>query len=407
MAGIPQKENKAGKISSAQRKIFFENGFSFALSFEEDVQIYVIFQDIFKICAENGFNTGQRNPALLVSPLSPTRLIAALAPQSTRSGLERLFYRCVRREQLGLFRVDLPRTVHCLETQPVANMACRHQIRNNPRSRRRMARVVAWTSFVAVFMCFFLPQSVCAKKEAAADESVVEGEAQFPMVADDTRFFNNFTAERTGPPVKIRLQNADQYSRIFYSPREGAIASELIEEIEAGEEVLDIGAETGVFSLTVSLPPSLLSDRGRERAREWRRGCGLTEAGRRAGSAEGGVGDSDRVRPCALRKPLRVCGAQRRQGLCPPTQGGGRRGECSERVDVCVCACVCAPLCVSLCVSLSRCICLSLSLSVALSRSVPMECVCARARVRMSAMRGAGVLLPAGAGADVAGRSGC
>ena len=88
-----------------------------------------------------------------------------------------------------------------------------------------------------------------ARTPAAAPQRQ-ETEVSFPMVVDDTRFFNNVTEERTGAPLKIRLSSQDQYSRIFFSSAEGQLATTLLEELEATDIVLDVGAEVGAFALT-------------------------------------------------------------------------------------------------------------------------------------------------------------
>ena len=78
------------------------------------------------------------------------------------------------------------------------------------------------------------------------------GGAQYPIVVQDTRFFNNQSSSHTGPPLQVSLGNPDHYSRIFYSPREGALATILLDEIQSDDSVLDVGAETGVFALTAA-----------------------------------------------------------------------------------------------------------------------------------------------------------
>lgn len=78
------------------------------------------------------------------------------------------------------------------------------------------------------------------------------GGAQYPIVVQDTRFFNNQSSSHTGPPLQVSLGNPDHYTRIFYTPREGALATILLDEVRSDDSVLDVGAETGVFALTAA-----------------------------------------------------------------------------------------------------------------------------------------------------------
>jgi len=89
---------------------------------------------------------------------------------------------------------------------------------------------------------------------SGAEDAAAGGDAAptFPMVVDDTRFFNNQTDDRAGPPLKISLENQDQYSRIFFTGSEGQLATTLLEELLPSDDVLDLGAEVGVFSLTAA-----------------------------------------------------------------------------------------------------------------------------------------------------------
>ena len=77
-------------------------------------------------------------------------------------------------------------------------------------------------------------------------------EASFPMVVDDTRFFNNQSHDRSGSALKISLADQHQYSRIFFTGSEGQLATTLLEELLPSDVVLDIGAEVGVFALTAA-----------------------------------------------------------------------------------------------------------------------------------------------------------
>lgn len=89
-------------------------------------------------------------------------------------------------------------------------------------------------------------------QEAQQTQGQQEQEPAFPMIVDDTRFFNNQTHDRSGPPLKISLASQEQYSRIFFSGSEGQLATTLLEELLPTDSVLDLGAEVGVFSLTAA-----------------------------------------------------------------------------------------------------------------------------------------------------------
>ena len=89
--------------------------------------------------------------------------------------------------------------------------------------------------------------------EGSSDEaSNAQQQVTFPVVVDDTRFFNNMTHERTGPPLKISLADENQYSRIYFPSGEGQLTTTLLEELLPTDTVLDLGAEIGVFSLTAA-----------------------------------------------------------------------------------------------------------------------------------------------------------
>ena len=79
-----------------------------------------------------------------------------------------------------------------------------------------------------------------------------EKQPSYPMVVDDTRFFNNLSHDHTGPPIKLSIGDHYQYSRIFFAPTEGQLSTNLLEELLPDDEVLDLGAEVGVFSLTAA-----------------------------------------------------------------------------------------------------------------------------------------------------------
>ena len=87
---------------------------------------------------------------------------------------------------------------------------------------------------------------------AKQTEEQQEQDQAFPIIVDDTRFFNNQTHDRFGPPLKISLASQEQYSRIFFSGSEGQLATTLLEELLPTDTVLDLGAEVGAFSLTAA-----------------------------------------------------------------------------------------------------------------------------------------------------------
>ncbi|EKX40129.1 hypothetical protein GUITHDRAFT_113865 [Guillardia theta CCMP2712] len=72
------------------------------------------------------------------------------------------------------------------------------------------------------------------------------------MIAQDTRFYNNATTDRRGAPLSVRLSSEAQYSRLFYGEQEGQLATFLLSELKPSDHVLDIGGETGVFTLTAA-----------------------------------------------------------------------------------------------------------------------------------------------------------
>jgi FkbM family methyltransferase len=77
--------------------------------------------------------------------------------------------------------------------------------------------------------------------------------SQFPVIVDDIRYLNNLTEQRVGAPIKLWIRDPNQYSRIFFSQREGELSTEVLEGIVPGKDVvLDIGPNVGVFALTAA-----------------------------------------------------------------------------------------------------------------------------------------------------------
>jgi len=116
-----------------------------------------------------------------------------------------------------------------------------------------------WSVLIAVLVCLAATRADGSGHESSEIlEEELSGSAaetervSYPLVVQDTRFFNNQTAERSGPPLQVSLGSPDHYSRIFYSPREGALAGELLEGLKRDDTVLDVGAEAGVFALTAA-----------------------------------------------------------------------------------------------------------------------------------------------------------
>ena len=131
----------------------------------------------------------------------------------------------------------------------------------------------------AIIFLFEAGESKTKRRLKSQNATANQSQPEYPFFVHDTRFFNNFSSDRAGDPIKIWVTNADQYSRVLMSPRESLVFDELVSLLRSDDIVLDLGADVGVFSLTAARRGvSQVSKRGREGGREGR-GMGGREGG--------------------------------------------------------------------------------------------------------------------------------
>eukprot|EP00960_Hanusia_phi_P076096 768515-Hanusia_phi.AAC.4 len=188
-------------------------------------------------------------------------------------------------------------------------------IKRAERTGRRGGRWAGTCLVLSFFLLLSLLHVVAGKKKMASEEKdktvrqqrrreggeeANKEEVTFPMIAQDTRFYNNATAQRRGAPLNIRLAN-----------EEGQLATFLLSELRASDHVLDIGGETGVFTLTASsMPPPPCR-------------CPHRSV---AGRADRSESHEHRVRCRACRKPGGVDQTEPSRGSSPPADLASQLG---------------------------------------------------------------------------------
>lgn len=133
--------------------------------------------------------------------------------------------------------------------EPIGTCASRRLL-DTPHVRRgSQPRHLFSTTLICTYVSFFILGGL----PTVGGQGGGETSSEFPVEADDIRFFNNLTEQRTGAPTKLWIRDPNQYSRIFFSQREGELSTEVLEGIIRGEDVvLDIGANVGVFALSAA-----------------------------------------------------------------------------------------------------------------------------------------------------------